>query len=230
MSTTVDERGGRTANFATWLGLVVALGGPSLAVAAKQAGYFGHADEATILNWFALWGAALLTMLVLVVLERQPLAAMGFGRFTWVSLAFGIGLGVVVIMMFPLSMQILKAANIPYPQSNLTAFATTPLWLRLGTWLTAGFAEEILFRGYPISRLKAATGSTAIAAIIPFAVFVVLHAPSWGVAHLLFVSMAAIAFTLAFLWRGDLWTNIVGHLAVDAVPLIILPLTSAPQG
>ena len=67
-------------------------------------------------------------------------------------------------------------------------------------------------------------------AVVPFAVFVTLHAPSWGVAHLLFVSMAAVAFTIAFMWRGDLWTNIVGHLAVDAVPLIVLPLMGTPHG
>ena len=215
----------------TWAGVLVVLGGSALAIAAKRAGYFGsEVVGSTVLNWFALWSAASLTLLILVLGERQPLSAIGFHRFTWKSLGFGIALAVVVIMMFPLASMILKALNIPNPQTALAQVATWPLWLRVGTLLTAGVTEEILFRGYPISRLKVVTGSTAIAALIPFVVFVALHLPSWGAAHLLFVSLAAALFTVAFLWRRDLWANIIAHLVVDSVPLFILPLTGVPQG
>jgi membrane protease YdiL (CAAX protease family) len=41
----------------------------------------------------------------------------------------------------------LKTLNIPYPQTAMAQVATLPLWLRVGTLLTAGFTEEILFRG-----------------------------------------------------------------------------------
>ena len=215
----------------TWTGVLVALGGSALAVAAKRAGYFGsELVAATVLNWLALWSAALLTLLILVMGERQPLSAIGFRRLSWQSLGFGIALAIVVIMTFPLASMILKALDIPNPQTALAQVATWPVWLRVGTLLTAGVTEEILFRGYPISRLKAATGSTAIAALIPFAVFVALHLPSWGVAHLLFVSLAGALFTVAFLWRRDLWGNIVAHWGVDAVPLLVLPLTGVPPG
>ena len=231
MSSAIVEAKTQSRSAWTWIGIAVCLGGPTLAVVAKRAGYFGHdVVEGDIMNWFALWGAALLTMLILVVSERQPLSAIGLGKFRWSSLFFGLLLGVVVIALFPAANAILKALNVPNPQSALSSVLTLPLWVRLATWLTAGITEEILFRGYPIARLKAATGSTALAAAIPLVVFVALHAPTWGVAHLLFVSLAAMAFTIAFLWRGDLWTNIIGHLAVDAVPLIILPLTGMPAG
>ncbi len=59
---------------------------------------------------------------------------------------------------------------------------------------------------------------------------VVLHLPSWGVAHLLFVSVAAALFTLAFVWRRNLWANIIAHVVADSVPLLILPLTGMPSG
>lgn len=214
----------------TWAGVLVALGGAAIAIAAKRAGYFGsELVGSTVLNWFALWSTASLTLLILVMGERQPLAAIGFRRFTWKSLGFGLALGALVIMMFPLAGMILKAFDIPNPQTALGQVATWPLWLRAGTLLTAGVTEEILFRGYPISRLKAVTSSTAIAASIPFVVFVALHLPSWGAAHLLFVSLAAALFTLAFLLRRDLWANIVAHWAVDSVPLLILPVTGIPQ-
>jgi membrane protease YdiL (CAAX protease family) len=227
---TIDAPSSASRSAWTWLGLLVALGGPTLAVAAKHAGYFGsQLIGGDIWNWFALWGLALVTMLILVAGERQLLSAIGFRRFGWGSVGFGVGLGIVVIMMFPLAAAILKALNIPNAQPALAQVLTLPLWLRVGTLLTAGFTEEILFRGYPISRLKAATGSTAIATSIPFVLFVILHLPSWGAAHLLFVSLAALAFTGAFLWRGDLWANIIAHLVVDSVPLLILPFTGVPH-
>ncbi len=228
---TIDASSAAPRSAWTWLGLLVALGGPSLAVAAKHAGYFGsQVIGGDIWNWFVLWGLALVTMLILVAGERQPLSAIGFRRFGWTSVGFGVGLGVAVIMLFPVAGAILKTFNIANSPPALTQVMALPLWLRVGTLLTAGFTEEILFRGYTISRLKAATGSTAIAALIPFAVFVVLHLPSWGAAHLLFVSLAAVMFTGAFLWRGDLWANIIAHLVVDSVPLLILPLTGIPHG
>jgi CAAX protease family protein len=215
----------------TWVGVLVALGGPTLVVAAKRAGCFGsEVGGGHIFDWLAMWGVTLLTVLVLVVGERRPLSTIGFRRLTWASLGFGVALGAVVIMTFPLASLILKALNIPNPQTALAEVATMPLWVRLGTLLTAGVTEEILFRGYPISRLKVATGSTAIAVAIPFGVFVLLHLPSWGVAHLLFVSVAAALFTLAFVWRRNLWANIIAHVVTDSVPLLILPLTGMPPG
>lgn len=215
----------------TWLGVLVALGGPALAVAAKRAGYFGSEVVGSyVLNWCALWGVTLVTLMILLAGEREPLSAIGFRRLGWASLGFGVALGIVAIMTFPLASLILRAFDVPNPQTALAQVATLPLWVRVGALLTAGVTEEILFRGYPISRLKAATGSTAIAALIPFVVFVVLHLPSWGAAHLLFVSLAAALFTLAFLWRRDLWANIIAHFVTDSVPLIILPLTGLPQG
>ncbi len=214
----------------TWLGVLLALGGPTLLVAAKRAAYFGGEGGGSYIYLVAMWGVTLLTILVLALGERQPLSAIGFRRFTWASLGFGIALGAVVIAAFPLASLILKALNIPNPQTAIAAAATMPLWLRVGTLLTAGVTEEILFRGYPISRLKVATGSTAIAVGLPFVVFVVLHLPSWGAAHLLFVSVAAVLFTLAFVWRRNLWANIIAHILADAVPLLILPLTGVPAG
>jgi uncharacterized protein len=214
----------------TWLGVLVALGTPTFVVVAKRTGYFGAELGGHLFNWGAMWAATLLILLILVAGERQPLAAIGVRRLTWASVGYGVALGVLVILTFPLASLILKSLNIPNPQTALAEVATMPLWLRVATLLTAGITEEILFRAYPISRLKAATGSMAIAVMVPFVVFVALHLPSWGAAHLLFVSIAAALFTFAFVWRRNLWTNVIGHILADSVPLLILPLTGVPSG
>ena len=139
----------------TWIGVLVALGGPALVVAAKRASYFeSQVGGGYVFNSIAMWGVMLLTVLILVMGERQPLSAIGFRRFTWASLGFGVALGAVIIITFPLASLVLKALNIPNPQTALAEVATMPLWLRVGTLLTAGVTEEILFRGYAISQLR----------------------------------------------------------------------------
>lgn len=224
-----DVSGAQRSNAWTWIGIAIVLAGPALAIAAKRAGYFGPvAIDATVLNWFAQWGAALTALLILVVFERQPLSAVGFKGLRGSSIAYGVLLGVIVIFLFPVAGMLIKALELPNPQSNFANLVALPLWARIATLITAGVTEEILFRGYPISRLEAATGSTLLAAAIPFVVFVILHLPSWGPAHLIFVSMAAFVLTVSYLWRRDLWTNIIAHIVVDSVPLIIVPLTGMP--
>src|SRR5512140_1802111 len=81
----------------TWVGVLVALGGAALVVAAKRGSYFGsEVGSGHISNWVAMWGVTLLTLLILVVGERQPLSAIGFRRLTWASLGFGVALGAIV--------------------------------------------------------------------------------------------------------------------------------------
>lgn len=112
----------------TWVGVLVALGGPTLVVVAKRASYFGsEVGSGHIVGLVAMWCVTLLTVLILVMGERQPLSAIGFRRFTWASLGLGVALGVALILVFPLASLILKALNIPNPQTAVAEVATMPL-------------------------------------------------------------------------------------------------------
>nr|WP_255500647.1 CPBP family intramembrane glutamic endopeptidase [Caulobacter sp. 17J80-11] len=99
-----------------------------------------------------------------------------------------------------------------------------PFWARAVTVLVAAVCEEVLFRGYAVTRVRGLTGSPVLAFLIPAAAFTALHLPGWGPAHLLFVAPGAALLTLWFQWRRDLWGNILAHFLVDAIPFLIAPL------
>jgi hypothetical protein len=113
----------------TWAGVLVALGGSALAIAAKRTGYFGsEVVGSTVLNWFALWSAASLTLLILVLGERQPLSAIGFRRFTWKSLDFGIALAVVVIMICCSCRWRPSSSRLRFSGAAICGRTSSPIW------------------------------------------------------------------------------------------------------
>jgi membrane protease YdiL (CAAX protease family) len=210
-----------------WLGVVLGLGGPAVLVGLTHAGVIDLTLlQRRALGWVVLWGLTLALLAMLAFGEKRSPGVIGLGRFTGMSLVGGLLAGVLAIMAYPLCALLLGLIGVhsQAAATGVAALGALPLWARLLTLATAGVCEEVLYRGYPITRLKELTGSHVAAVIIPFVVFVALHAPSWGLAHLLYVSVVAAIMTALFLWRRDLWSNIIAHLVTDAVPLLLLPL------
>ena len=210
-----------------WFGVLLALGGPSILVIWRKLYPRPEFLQQREIGFLVFWGLVAAVLGIVVFIERKPLASIGLGRFTWGSLLWGLGVGIAAILLYPACAALAKVLNLPDQSASTTALASVaalPLAVRLLSLLTAGVTEEILFRGYPIRKLRDLTGSRIVAVVIPWAVFTVLHTPSWGLSHLLFVGATAALFTVVFLWRGDLWTNIIAHLVTDTVPLILLPL------
>jgi membrane protease YdiL (CAAX protease family) len=87
--------------------------------------------------------------------------------------------------------------------------------------LTAGFCEELVFRGFLIPVLDAATGSVAIAAIVSSAVFGVLHAYQRPAGA---VRAAALGLLLAvpFLLTDSILPAMAAHAAIDLISGLVL--------
>lgn len=210
-----------------WLGLLLALGGPAVVVGVLHSPLVSlpelqHREAA----WAAVWGLVLALFALVVFGERRSLASIGLKRLTGASLLWGLIAAALAILAFPACAAVLAAMGIDSQPSasSYAALAALPLWARLMTVVTAAVCEEVLYRGYPITRLQALTGSRVLAVVLPAIVFVALHAPSWGVAHLLYVSVVTVIMTVLFLWRGDLWSNITAHFITDLVPFVLMPL------
>jgi membrane protease YdiL (CAAX protease family) len=108
-------------------------------------------------------------------------------------------------------------------ESGLAAVLAWPLWLRVAAVLTGGLVEEVLYRGYAITRLERLAGSPLVAAAVSVAVFALAQAPLWGpgpVVSFLFSGGFLAAF---FLWRRDLVANVIAHVSVDALGLVFVP-------
>jgi membrane protease YdiL (CAAX protease family) len=80
--------------------------------------------------------------------------------------------------------------------------------------LTAGICEEIGFRGYVQSQLRALTGSTALAVGGQALVFGLFHLYQ-GWKNVIVITGLGLLFGLLALWRRNLRANILSHAMTD---------------
>lgn len=98
--------------------------------------------------------------------------------------------------------------------------------------LTAGFCEEVLFRGFLICFLHVSAPNVPLAGalVVSSAVFGLNHAYQ-GVRGVLSTAVAGLAFGLVFLMSGDLIPGIVLHAVVDLqVAYVLRPSFRAARG
>jgi membrane protease YdiL (CAAX protease family) len=95
------------------------------------------------------------------------------------------------------------------PQSGLEL----ALWLPLSA--TAGFCEEIMFRGYLQKQFLATTRSTAAAIVLQAVVFGIAHAYQGGRRIILIAAYGAL-FGMLAAWRKSLRPGMIGHAMQDS--------------
>jgi len=179
-------------------------------------------------NELIWWAAVALLLLYVVKIERRPLSSIGLRSPGLKNTGIGIALGVVTIALLGiLYLRVLPALHLEdhvADSANAAELLATPFWWRLVSTLRAAVAEEILFRGYALQRIEDLSGSKAAALLISCAVFTAEHLPAWGASHAIIVAVAALAFSLAYLWRRNLWVCIIAHFMVDAISVLGLEL------
>ena len=84
----------------------------------------------------------------------------------------------------------------------------------------AGVSEEVLFRGYPIERLQELTGSKLLALGLPWLVFTLAHAGSWGWTHVIVAGFGGGMLTWLFAWRRNLWVSMFVHCLIDGLAVL----------
>ncbi|NIP73337.1 MAG: CPBP family intramembrane metalloprotease [Gammaproteobacteria bacterium] len=84
-------------------------------------------------------------------------------------------------------------------------------------------AEESIFRGYLILRLRAVTGSTSAAVAVSTVVFALGHGYQ-GSVGVITVGAMGLVFALVYLWRGSLVAPAVMHFLQDFIGIVLLPL------
>jgi uncharacterized protein len=84
-------------------------------------------------------------------------------------------------------------------------------------------AEETIFRGYLILRLRAVSGSSLAAVLLSAVIFSFGHGYE-GSAGVVTVGIMGLAFALVYVWRQSLVAPIVMHFLQDFVVILLLPL------
>lgn len=223
---TQAEQAEKAPRITTCIGVALTLGLPALFVALPSAQQPSIA--ASLVREGIWWAMGAIILIWALARERLSLPAMGITRPTWRSFAWALPLGLTLMLLIGLCYAVIfPALGIKNDPANLATIASKPIWLIFLLALRAGVTEEWLFRFYPIHRLMALGAGRWISSLMPAAVFVALHAPSWGLAHLIPVTLAAIALTLFYWWRRDYWSSVLGHFLADFIPFSMAALAAA---
>jgi membrane protease YdiL (CAAX protease family) len=214
---------------ASLAGLFVALVLPAaLSASAGELPLNETAIGAVLLNEAVVWSLALLVLAIVLFWERRPLASIGLGRPTRGAILAGAGVTGALLVLAMIAGLALQAAGMSTTDESQVALVVgLPIWLQLFLALSAGFTEEVLFRGYAIERMTELTGRRWLGALIPVVVFGAVHAPFWGWAHALVAGLSGLWLTLVYLWRRNLWTNITAHALLDGLVFVAMDVAAA---
>ncbi|MBD8897878.1 CPBP family intramembrane glutamic endopeptidase [Rhodanobacter sp. DHG33] len=224
MQTTIT--GFRAIDRRTWLvtlgGLLLALGVVSLPFSDWDHEFAGIGH---LLGNEAIWWIYIAAMLLYVrKVERRPLSSIGFRPPGVGNTLIGVAAGVAVLAMLgAMYFVILPALHLSDSvgsSANGGALMATPFWWRFISTVRAAVSEEVLFRGYAMQRIEEVSGSRTVALLLSLTVFTIDHVAYWGWSHELIVATGGLAFSLLYLWRRNLWVNIIAHFIVDAASVL----------
>jgi uncharacterized protein len=171
------------------------------------------------------WALVVLLLSYVRWVERRPLTSIGFHKPGVWNILIGIAAGIVLLaslagiyfVLFPA----LHFKEDPQVTQLISQMLVKPHWWRLTLILRGAIAEEILFRGYAIERLRELTGRFSIAGILSCTVFALEHVGVWGWGHLLIAGSAGVILTLLYIWRRNLWVNMIAHFVPDAIGFLL---------
>ncbi len=90
-----------------------------------------------------------------------------------------------------------------------------PLVAFFGLSLVIGVYEELIFRGFLMTRLRRGTGSWTAAVLISSLMFTALHAIDQTPVALVVVAILSITFSVLTIWRRSIIPAIVTHMLFD---------------
>jgi uncharacterized protein len=148
----------------------------------------------------------------------RNLATLSGGRWTsWKSVAVDVGIMVPFWMAWEgaaygvhwlLGPSSAKSVDSLLPRSLLEIV----IWI--ATSITAGFCEEMVFRGYLQRQFRALSGNIAVGVLAQGLVFGLFHSYQ-GWKNVVVISVLGVIYGAMAAWRGNLRVNIVAHAWTD---------------
>jgi uncharacterized protein len=202
------------------IGLVITLG-----LALTPLGVLGRAYTGLgkLLGGEVLWWLVVVaTLLYVSFIERRRLSSIGFRKPGLIDILLAVTAGMLVVagIVF-IYFTLFPMLHLTMNQTAMSGILQTPFWYRFILVSRAAVAEELLFRGYPIERIIELTGSRSLAAAIPWAAFTYAHLASWGAAQLIVAGYGGVILTVLYLWRRNLWANMIAHWIADGAGFLL---------
>lgn len=214
---------------AEFFGLALAWGGTLLLISPQALRLFG--DPANLAMAFVgqalMWALAAAVVAIVVLWERQPLASLWLKPLRWRSIVLGFALVAInIVLISPVGEWVRHATGLAGFSQGMERVMAFPLSYRIVAFMSAGVVEELLFRGYTVTRLAAMTGHVWLAGALAVIGFGVLHVPLWGWGFVISGLFAGAVFTAFFIWKKDLLAMMVFHATTDAIGFVISPMFS----
>lgn len=201
------------------IALVVALAIPALPISRWESEFAGVGH---LVAYEVIWWTLTLSVLIYVRgVEGRSLNSIGFRKVHVGDVLTGIGAALLMLAgIAGIYLGLLPALHISESQ-QVSQLLATPLWWRLISVIRAAIAEEVLFRGFGIERGRELFGSMRIASTLSWVVFTLEHVSTWGWAHILIAGFGGLVLTLLYVWRRNLWINIIAHSIVDGASVLL---------
>lgn len=215
--------------FFTWLSLFILL---VLYPALSLVGVVGT-DTAAMLRDMTQ-GMLMFTLIVTVLMqwgiftinyaslftEETGLKGIGIRKLTPLDLAWAVAFWLAAILvltglswvMAQFGLEIPSEIEFLIPQDTKGRI----LWVVVS--ITAGFCEEVAFRGYLMTRVRllTKTNSWVVPTIVSALVFGVCHSYQ-GIAGFILISIYGALFSLLYIRTGSLWPGIIAHFFQDVM-------------
>jgi CAAX protease family protein len=163
---------------------------------------------------------------LLVRYSGERLADIGMVRLRWREVAIGAAAAAPTWFVVDRLQRALHRAGLasPPPHSLLVAEHTIAGFV---TGIVLAFViaatEEMVFRGYLMTRFAQVTGRWWFAGIASAAIFTLGHGYE-GAAAFVAIGVFAVFVTALALWRRSLTAAIVLHFVFDALAIVVVPL------
>jgi membrane protease YdiL (CAAX protease family) len=199
-----------------WTTALVAFLPPLLILQAGALGELQHLSRSAIYasSAISLWLLAALTIAV-VALARTPFAFIGFvwpgvaATLLWTTLVLSLGLALLVAAnAVGLRESDFLRRILPTNADERRAF--------VGLSVTAGICEELVFRGFLVFALLAASGSAPVAVLLSSSVFGVLHAYQRPAGAVRAGALGAL-LALPLITTGSVLPGMLAHAGIDII-------------
>ena len=204
------------------VGLLIALVLPELPLGRLLASATSTRDNIGIEAIAIPFAITAILLVYILLVERRSVSSIGLRWPTWKSFAFGIAIGVILVVVMVVSFSVVfPALHLRFNQAAMNNVLHEPWWFRFLLVTRAAVFEEVCYRGYPIERVQELTGRKWIAFVVSVAAFTYMHLRYWGWAQLIPVAFAAVVLGLYYIWRRDLASNMIAHFVADGAGFLL---------
>ena len=177
-------------------------------------------DLALVGEWVTL---AFLVLLWIPKVEKKNMASIGLGKFKRRHLAWGVLVYLLVLILSFMTGLALQSVGLPSLRSLQPLLKGYDFVTLFGLFLTGTLLEEVFYRGYLIERLTALARHRWVAALVSWALFMLVHLKFFGVGPTMDTSVISASLVLLYLKERSVWPCIVVHGINDALAFLIFP-------